>query len=59
MLRPTDSLTIFLQQLGRGLRKHINKDYLIVLDFIGECNKHFNYADKFKALIGIEGVSVN
>ena len=35
-----------------------NKDYLIVLDFIGECNKHFNYADKFKALIGIEGVSV-
>ena len=58
LLRPTDSLTIFLQQLGRGLRKHINKDYLIVLDFIGECNKHFNYADKFKALIGIEGVSV-
>lgn len=58
LLRPTDSLTIFLQQLGRGLRKHVNKDYLIVLDFIGECNKHFNYADKFKALIGIEGVSV-
>lgn len=58
LLRPTDSLTIFLQQLGRGLRKHINKDYLIVLDFIGECNKRFNYADKFKALIGIEGVSV-
>lgn len=58
LLRPTDSLTIFLQQLGRGLRRYINKDYLVVLDFIGECNKHFNYADKFKALIGIEGVSV-
>lgn len=58
LLRPTDSLTIFLQQLGRGLRKHSSKDYLIVLDFIGECNKHFNYADKFKALIGMEGISV-
>lgn len=34
-LRPTDSQTIFLQQLGRGLRKSPNKDYCIVLDFIG------------------------
>lgn len=34
-LRPTESPTIFLQQLGRGLRKSKNKEYLIVLDFIG------------------------
>lgn len=34
-LRPTESSTIFIQQLGRGLRKYKNKDYLTVLDFIG------------------------
>lgn len=34
-LRPTDSQTIFIQQLGRGLRKYKDKPYLIVLDFIG------------------------
>lgn len=34
-LRPTESATIFLQQLGRGLRKYENKEYLTVLDFIG------------------------
>lgn len=34
-LRPTESPTIFLQQLGRGLRKYKNKEYLICLDFIG------------------------
>ena len=34
-LRPTDSQTIFIQQLGRGLRKYENKEYVTVLDFIG------------------------
>ena len=34
-LRPTESSTIFIQQLGRGLRKHPDKQYLTVLDFIG------------------------
>lgn len=34
-LRPTESATIFIQQLGRGLRKYENKEYLTVLDFIG------------------------
>lgn len=34
-LRPTESATIFIQQLGRGLRKYPNKEYLTVLDFIG------------------------
>ena len=38
-LRPTESPTIFLQQLGRGLRKYKNKEYLTVLDFIGNYKK--------------------
>ena len=50
-LRPTESLTVFLQQLGRGLRLSENKDCLTVLDFIGQANKKYNFEDKFKALI--------
>ncbi|MTI64979.1 MAG: NgoFVII family restriction endonuclease [Firmicutes bacterium] len=38
-LRPTESPTVFLQQLGRGLRKYNNKKYLNVLDFIGNFKK--------------------
>lgn len=38
-LRPTQSFTIFIQQLGRGLRKAKNKDYLVVLDFVGNFRK--------------------
>ena len=38
-LRPTQSPTVFLQQLGRGLRKHKDKKYLNVLDFIGNYKK--------------------
>ncbi|SHH74391.1 DEAD/DEAH box helicase [Clostridium grantii] len=41
MLRPTESPIIFIQQLGRGLRKHDNKEFLTVLDFIGNHNKAF------------------
>ena len=50
-LRPTESLTIFLQQLGRGLRLAENKDCLTVLDFIGQANKRYNFEDKFAALL--------
>lgn len=50
-LRPTESLTIFLQQLGRGLRHAENKDCLTVLDFIGQANKRYNFEDKFAALL--------
>lgn len=39
-LRPTESLTIFLQQLGRGLRLADGKECLTVLDFIGQANKN-------------------
>ncbi|NLK95284.1 MAG: DEAD/DEAH box helicase [Clostridiales bacterium] len=41
MLRPTNSPIIFIQQLGRGLRKHESKEFLTVLDFIGNHNKAF------------------
>ncbi|WP_249292262.1 DEAD/DEAH box helicase family protein [Metabacillus flavus] len=41
MLRPTNSPIIFIQQLGRGLRKHEEKSFLTVLDFIGNHNKAF------------------
>lgn len=41
MLRPTNSPIIFIQQLGRGLRKSENKEFLTVLDFIGNHNKTF------------------
>ena len=50
-LRPTQSLTIFLQQLGRGLRVSDGKEFLTVLDFIGQSNKKYRFADKFKALL--------
>lgn len=41
MLRPTDSPIVFIQQLGRGLRKHESKNFLTVLDFIGNHKKTF------------------
>lgn len=50
-LRPTESLTIFLQQLGRGLRLSEGKDFLTVLDFVGKANNHFNFEDRFAALL--------
>ena len=41
MLRPTQSAIIFVQQLGRGLRKNMSKDYLTVIDFIGNYNNNY------------------
>lgn len=57
-LRPTESLTIFLQQLGRGLRKAENKPYLTVLDFVGQYRAEFNFTDRFRALMGKTSMSV-
>jgi superfamily II DNA or RNA helicase len=51
-LRPTESLTIFLQQLGRGLRLANNKDCLTVLDFVGNARPEYDFENKFRALIG-------
>jgi len=50
-LRPTESLTVFLQQLGRGLRLSEEKECLTVLDFIGQANKKYNFEDKFASLL--------
>ena len=50
-LRPTESLTVFLQQLGRGLRLVAGKDCLTVLDFIGQAHKKYNFEEKFAALL--------
>ncbi|AHE97473.1 DUF3427 domain-containing protein [Thioalkalivibrio paradoxus] len=50
MLRPTESLTVYLQQLGRGLRLHEGKPHLTVLDFIAPQHRQFRYADRFRAL---------
>ena len=49
MLRPTESAIIFVQQLGRGLRKAQDKDYLTVIDFIG------NYKNNFMVPIALYG----
>ncbi|HHU70730.1 MAG TPA: DUF3427 domain-containing protein [Clostridiales bacterium] len=49
MLRPTDSPIVFVQQLGRGLRKADGKEYVVVLDFIG------NYANNFMIPIALSG----
>ena len=52
LLRPTESQTVFLQQLGRGLRHSTNKDVLTVLDFVGMQNKKFRYDLRFQSLTG-------
>jgi hypothetical protein len=49
MLRPTQSATIFVQQLGRGLRKADNKDYVTIIDFIG------NYSNNYLVPIALYG----
>lgn len=41
MLRPTESPIVFIQQLGRGLRKADGKEYVVILDFIGNYNNNF------------------
>ncbi|MFD2570098.1 DUF3427 domain-containing protein [Spirosoma soli] len=51
-LRPTESLTVFLQQLGRGLRLADGKDCLTVLDFVGNARPEYRFDDKFRALVG-------
>lgn len=49
-LRPTESLTVFIQQLGRGLRIADGKECVTVLDYVGQANKQYNYYEKFAAL---------
>ena len=51
-LRPTESATIFLQQLGRGLRRTPDKAVLTVLDFVGHQRQEFRFDKKLRALTG-------
>lgn len=51
-LRPTESLTVFTQQLGRGLRLSEGKECLTVLDFVGQAHKSYNFEEKFRLLVG-------
>ncbi|GAT70181.1 helicase [Planomonospora sphaerica] len=52
LLRPTESATVFLQQLGRGLRRTPDKDVLTVLDFVGQHRKEYRFGNRFQALTG-------
>lgn len=52
MLRPTESPTLFLQQLGRGLRRSRGKSVCTVLDFIGNHRREFRFDRKYRALLG-------
>ncbi|MEU3846637.1 DUF3427 domain-containing protein [Micrococcus terreus] len=52
-LRPTQSATIFLQQLGRGLRRAHGKSVLTALDFVGHQRKEFRFDLKLRALTGV------
>jgi superfamily II DNA or RNA helicase len=52
MLRPTESATIFLQQLGRGLRHSRDKAVLTVLDFVGHQGKDFRFDMRYRRLLG-------
>jgi superfamily II DNA or RNA helicase/HKD family nuclease len=52
LLRPTQSPTVFLQQLGRGLRRAPDKAVLTVLDFIGQHRREFRFDVRYRALTG-------
>ena len=52
MLRPTESATLFLQQLGRGLRIAPGKSVCTVLDFVGNHHREFRFDLRYRALLG-------
>lgn len=52
MLRPTESPILFLQQLGRGLRKTKDKSSCTVLDFVGQHRREFRFDRRYQALLG-------
>jgi len=57
-LRPTESLTVFLQQLGRGLRLTHDKECCTILDFVGNSRPEYDFSNKFRALIGKTNQSI-
>ncbi len=58
LLRPTESATLFLQQLGRGLRRCDGKDVTTVLDFIGNSHTKFRFDRRYRALLAGHGGSL-
>ena len=52
LLRPTESATVFLQQLGRGLRWAEGKSVLTVLDFIGQAHAEYRFDIRYRAMVG-------
>ena len=58
-LRPTESLTIFLQQLGRGLRLTDNKECCTILDFVGNSRPEYDFSSKFRSLTGKTNQSID
>ena len=52
LLRPTESATVFLQQLGRGLRWADGKSVLTVLDFIGQAHADYRFDIRYRAMVG-------
>ncbi len=51
-MRPTESLTLFLQQFGRGLRLAQGKECCTVLDFVGNSRPEYDFSSRFRALVG-------
>jgi hypothetical protein len=51
-LRPTESALVFIQQLGRGLRRYEGKDCVTVLDFIGQAHRRFRFDLRYRAVTG-------
>jgi len=57
-LRPTESLTVFLQQLGRGLRLTNDKECCTILDLVGNSRPEYDFSNKFRALVGKTNQSI-
>ncbi|MEU7317369.1 DUF3427 domain-containing protein [Streptomyces sp. NPDC007083] len=52
-LRPTESVTVYLQQFGRGLRRTPNKEFLTVLDFVGQHRSEYSFEERLYAVTGL------
>ncbi len=57
-LRPTESLTVFIQQFGRGLRKADGKTHVDIFDYVGNSRAEFNYTDRMRVMLGRTSMSV-
>ncbi len=53
LLRPTESVTVYLQQIGRGLRRHASKEVCTILDFIAQYRREYRFDLRLRALTGL------